>query len=250
MSVLALPIFKLTAIDCTPRKHINPDVVTEYAVAMLDGREFPPVEVFADANSVCWLADGYYRVAAAREAGQDHILCNIRQGTQADAQWFAYAANQDAGSKPRTSHDKHHLVNSAIRHPNARTMSSRALARYMGISHPMIADARRVLYGDDYPPEQTRIGYTRNGFTYSMTPHARTVSPVEPRLQADASIPASIPRDRVWAAQELKAFTKEILRLLRSYEKTHAPVDAIAVVRRQDGTPTSIEIVYQKENVA
>lgn len=70
--------------------------------------------------------------------------------------------------------------------------------------------------------------------------------PVTPRSKSSEQ-PHSLSRGRVWAAQETKHFTKEFLRLLRSYEKAHDRVESLVIVRN-DGAPVNIEIVPIKES--
>ena len=58
--------------------------VSEYAAAMKDGAQFPPVVVFHD-GAEYWLADGFHRVRAAENAGLDTVAADVRQGTRRDA---------------------------------------------------------------------------------------------------------------------------------------------------------------------
>lgn len=46
--------------------------VSEYAAAMKDGAQFPPIVVFHDGSDY-WLADGFHRLDAANKAGLDTI---------------------------------------------------------------------------------------------------------------------------------------------------------------------------------
>jgi hypothetical protein len=54
------------------RVEMNPDIINEYAEAMLNGAVFPPIIVYDDEID-CWLGDGYHRFEAARKLGQETI---------------------------------------------------------------------------------------------------------------------------------------------------------------------------------
>lgn len=51
-----------------------------------------------------------------------------------------------------------------------------------------------------------------------------------------------IDRKRVWACQNTAAFTKELLRLVKSYEKCHPPIILLAITRGKTGKPVGVEI--------
>lgn len=85
------------------RAGISPDTVSEYADHIKDGAEFPPVVVFHDGASY-WLADGFHRVNAYKQAGFDVVPVDIRSGNRNDALRFALKANA-ANGMPRTRDD-------------------------------------------------------------------------------------------------------------------------------------------------
>jgi hypothetical protein len=66
-------------------RHLDPGRVRRYA-AVLD--ELPPVVVFRTPEGLL-LADGWHRVAAARERGDATIAADVRTGTRAEALRFA-----------------------------------------------------------------------------------------------------------------------------------------------------------------
>ena len=73
-----------------PRAALDFEAIEDYAEAMSAGVKFPPVTVFYDGDSY-WLADGFHRVRAAYAAGFDSVLCEVKQGTIEEAQWFTLA---------------------------------------------------------------------------------------------------------------------------------------------------------------
>lgn len=54
-----------------------------------------------------------------------------------------------------------------------------------------------------------------------------------------------IDRKRVWACQNTAAFTKELLRLVKSYEKCHPRITLLAITRDKKGKPVGIEIATE-----
>src|SRR5690554_4451177 len=77
---------------------LNGSVVYDYAELMKAGHVFPPIVVFSDGTDKVWLADGFHRVAAAKEAGATEIAAEVRAGTQRDAMLYANGeANRDHG---------------------------------------------------------------------------------------------------------------------------------------------------------
>ncbi len=91
------------------RERLNEETVGEYAQAMRDGADFPPVVVFHD-GSHNWLADGFHRVHAARAAGLSSLAADVRTGTKTDALWYAIGANKANGQRPSRGDVRHAVL--------------------------------------------------------------------------------------------------------------------------------------------
>jgi ParB-like nuclease domain len=76
-----------------PEAHLEAARVESYA-QMLDA--LPPVVVF-DTPEGMLVADGYHRVAAARQRGWETVEAEVRRGSQRDA--LEYAARVNAGER-------------------------------------------------------------------------------------------------------------------------------------------------------
>jgi transposase-like protein len=126
-----------------PRVEIDDELVIEYANAMADRVAFPPVVVFYDGTDY-WLADGFHRVKAARHRLLKQIECDVRQGTQQDAQWFSFGANQAHGLR-RTPEDKQRAIRQALSHPNGQGLSDREIARHIGCGHSWVSKIRETM---------------------------------------------------------------------------------------------------------
>ena len=82
------------------RDHIDKIVVTQYAERMKDGEEFPPIVVFNEPGTECFVvADGRHRLAAAKQAGWRTIAADVKNGDLVAALKFAIRCNTTHGKK-------------------------------------------------------------------------------------------------------------------------------------------------------
>lgn len=140
-----------------PRHGINTAYVAELAESIVEGVTLPPVDVIYDGTNY-WLYDGFHRVAAHQAAGILIVDANIHQGTQADAQWRSYAANQTHGLR-RTNEDKERAIKAALRHPNGITLANREIARHLGVDHKTVGSWREKMEATgEIPQSTTRTG--------------------------------------------------------------------------------------------
>lgn len=123
-----------------PRAQLDFAVVTDYAEAMTSGVVFPPIIVFYDGETH-WLADGFHRVNAAKQANRADIEADVRQGTRRDAVLFACSANADHGLR-RTNEDKRRAVLTLLADTDWAKWSDREIARQCKVGHPLVASLR------------------------------------------------------------------------------------------------------------
>lgn len=137
------------------RAGMNPALIEEYASNITNWIDEAPIEVFADADQVRWVADGFHRVEAARRAGLDAISARQRPGTRRDALLFAVSANQRHGLR-RTQADKRRAVETLLLDPEWCQWSDRMIAEKAGVDHKTVAAIRResVRWGNS-PPGST-----------------------------------------------------------------------------------------------
>lgn len=124
-----------------PRERIDMDVVGDYAEAVKVGIEFPPVVVFHD-GAEHWLADGFHRYHAHKQAGRASIDADVRSGTLLDAKLLAVGANGAHGLR-RTNADKRRAVQMVLDEPAWKGWSDRKIAEVCGVGHPFVAAIRR-----------------------------------------------------------------------------------------------------------
>ncbi|MFV9474669.1 hypothetical protein ACM5Q9_09645 [Advenella sp. RU8] len=122
------------------RVEMNNEVITEYANAVQEGAEFPPIHVFFD-GAVWWLADGFHRFHAHKQAGKDIIKAIVTQGTQRDAVLYSVGANASHGLR-RTNADKRKAVMTLLEDSEWAGWSNREIARQCGVSDKFVAAVR------------------------------------------------------------------------------------------------------------
>lgn len=137
------------------RASLSQETVAEYAAAMVDGATFPPVVVYYDGTDH-WVADGFHRVAASKEAGFRSVEVDVRQGTQRDAILFSVGANGSHGLR-RTNADKRRAVETLLRDPEWVKWSDREIAKRCGVGNKFVGDMRPTVSGTQLEPTK-RMG--------------------------------------------------------------------------------------------
>ena len=140
------------------RSEISKSVVSEYAEAMKAGAHFPPVIVFHD-GAANWLADGFHRCHAAREAGQSEIPATVHSGTRRDAMLYSAGANAAHGHR-RTPEDKRNAVTMLLQDAEWGSWSNSEIARRASVSHTFVATVRASL---ETASSEERTYITRHG---------------------------------------------------------------------------------------
>ena len=128
------------------RSMILQDMVDNYAAAMADGAEFPPVVVFFDGKEY-WLADGFHRYHATRKNKRASIVANIAKGTVRDAILYSFGANGTHGMQ-MTNEDKRRVVMEMLNDFEWSVWSDREIARACHVSHTFVAKMRNGVAPD------------------------------------------------------------------------------------------------------
>ena len=148
-----------------PRAELNALIVDEYAEKMGADERFPAVTVFDD-GEVRWLADGFHRVAAAKQAGLTTIEADIVQGTRRDAVLYSVGVNATHGL-PRTNADKRRAVRTLLTDREWAQWSDREIAIRCAVSHTFVATLRAELSGNGCQIDTTRKA-ERGGAVYTI----------------------------------------------------------------------------------
>lgn len=125
------------------RVALDENTLKDYGDSMLDGANFPPVEIFYDGADY-WLGDGFHRVVASEMAGFKDIFANVRPGTRRDAILHGVGANSQHGLR-RTNADKRRAVRVLLADPEWARWSDREIARRAAVSTPTVSVLRENL---------------------------------------------------------------------------------------------------------
>jgi ParB-like chromosome segregation protein Spo0J len=143
-----IPLDSLHADDAIqPRVALNPTIVAEYAALYADAGSaeapLPPLDIF-QMGGVYEVADGFHRLAAARQAGLRQVRCHVYQGTPREAMLHAAAANVRHGLR-YTSGDKERILSRLLADTEIARMADREIARTYGMSHTYVGQVRKRL---------------------------------------------------------------------------------------------------------
>lgn len=149
-----------------PRATLDMVAVADYKEAMLRGESFPHVAVFFDGTEL-WLADGFHRLQARKEAAvlaapDDQkfraILADVILGSKRDALLYALGANATHGL-PRSNEDKRRAVVMMFEDQEWSKFSDSVIAEKCHVSQPFVSKLRHQLESQNVLSEQsTRVG--------------------------------------------------------------------------------------------
>lgn len=122
--------------ELQPRAELNQDTIAEYAEAYKSGANLPPVTLFFDGSSY-WLADGFHRYNAARDAGRTTIYEEIIPGTLRDAILYSLSANSKHGLR-RSNADKKKAVKTLLDDPEWSMWPQAKIAETCGVTREYV----------------------------------------------------------------------------------------------------------------
>jgi hypothetical protein len=126
-----------------PRVQLSEEAVADYAEALSEGAQLPPVTVYFD-GSEYWLADGFHRFHAHRKIDALQILADVREGTRRDAVLHSVGANAAHGLR-RSNADKRQAVETLLKDAEWSGWSNREIARACGVSDVFVGKVRESL---------------------------------------------------------------------------------------------------------
>lgn len=152
------------------REAIDPQVVTDYAEAMTNGANFPPVVLFHDGNRH-YLGDGFHRFMAAQRLSFKEIEAEVKAGTKDDALWYALGANKVNGHR-MTAKDKRHAIEVALHVFGIEGGKSvRDIAEQAGCAKSYVHEVQSELSASGQLPERVRVT-GRDGKSHPATKSA------------------------------------------------------------------------------
>ena len=175
---------KITITEGTQsRVVINQQVVAEYAEALTNGVELPPIVLFFDGTSY-YIADGWHRFHAHRLIGALTILEDVRVGTKRDAQRYSLSANSTHGL-PRTNADKRKSVEIALADEEWSCFSNRDIAKLCAVGDKLVGEVRNGVSAQEKTAKNKEIAIKSNSNNDVVTNDFKSA----PRAHSD-DIPA------------------------------------------------------------
>jgi hypothetical protein len=169
------------------RVELNQATISEYAESIRLAVDLPPVVVFFD-GATFWLADGFHRFHAHREAGAMEIAGDIHTGTQRDAILYSVGANAAHGLR-RTNADKRRAVETLLNDAEWAAWSGNQIAKACAVSESFV---RHLRLNEDTPAAPPIRIVERNGKTYEQ--NTTNIGRPVPRVESDSTpAPKSAP---------------------------------------------------------
>lgn len=164
---MLIEIVKINTTGTQSRVTVNGDVVAEYAQAIEDGQDFPPVAVYQSGDGQLWLADGFHRLAAHVKAGKTEIAATVQDGGQRAAILHSVGANASHGLR-RTNADKRRAVEMLLSDPEWAQWSDREIGRFCRVSQPFVSSIRGHATDNVISEQQERTYTTKHGTQSTM----------------------------------------------------------------------------------
>jgi hypothetical protein len=173
-----------------PRAHLNPGVIAEYCEAMLDGAEFPPVEVVLTDGRYL-LVEGYLRFEAAKLANRKTLRCEVRQGDLRMALLRSAAANAQHGLR-RSWEDKRRAVGKLLADMEWSKWSDREIARQCSVSHGFVSQVRAQVLTGNITSERKFISKHGTVALMNITPIGGKKALASDLITIDGSPPSEV----------------------------------------------------------
>jgi uncharacterized ParB-like nuclease family protein len=230
------------------RTEINEGTVSEYAEAILEGADFPPVLVYFDGINY-YLTDGYHRLFAHKRAEKVSILCNVVQGTLRDAVFHSTGVNTAHGMR-RTYADKRKAVMTLLDDFEWEGMSNGQISKHCHVSPTFVSDLRKGVGKDT----GDTVKYTSPSGKVMEKKKALGRAPKEPKLKKKQDQPTDTNDDQQQEAiatilaenEELKARVA-VVAMEGTPEEKQAATDLISELR-EELRITKIELAAVKQN--
>ena len=156
------------------RVGMSQTTIDEYTEAMRNGSKFPPMVVFLDEDGYFWLADGFHRYQAMRQAfGTNHVAdCIVMPGDKRQAILYAAQANAKHGL-PRTPEDKRQAVDTLLADAEWAKWSDGEIAVRCAVSQPFVSKRRKLTQNvmsepDSKASSNERTYTSKHGTTATM----------------------------------------------------------------------------------
>lgn len=240
------------------RASLDQATVMEYSEHMKEGAKFPSPIVFFD-GSEYWMADGFHRYFAYKSNGALEINCDVKEGTQREAQFYAMGANGGRGLKWR-SEDVKKIIATLLQDEEWGKMSASAIAKHVGVSVMTVSRVRHNLQSqqpvEDVEPDEEEnteptVTYTtKHGTQAKMKTEnlgkskpAKEKPAKQEKKAEDAPPPAELPE-----VKELKQQLQEAADVVAGLESENIKLKDAVAVGQWDAT--DIEKIDVQDTIA
>jgi len=160
------------------RAEMDYNLIDEYAAQMQRGVEFDPIKaIYDNEESRYYVYDGAHRIEAMRKAQPTGGLrVNFENGTRADAEWAALAANAKHGLRRSRKTKRRVTKNALLLRPD---LSNRELAKHCQVDHKTVGRLRVEMIESGEIPQIDERTVERNGTTYTQKPKSGFVEQIE-----------------------------------------------------------------------
>ncbi len=177
------------------RDSMSMEDMREFSGAVVTGAVFPPIDVFWD-GKVYWLADGFHRHGAHKNAGAKNIRCTVHDGSRQEAIVFSAGANKKFSIK-RNDADIRKAICMLLDQEEWFSVSGSRIASHVGCS-PMTVSKTREDYCREKNKELPETLTAINGRDQPSIKMSRFTRRKEPAANSKAKIPDRYSLDRIY----------------------------------------------------
>lgn len=165
MNIESIPVRQIKTLKSVqPRFETDQERVGDFAELLMENEdfEFPPLTIFRDAYGANILADGFTRIGAYLIAERKLVACEVKDGDEAAASWYALGANMRHGT-PLSRDEKRVVLYKALDHPNRGALTQDEIADMIGVSRSTVTRAiadRKVEARKEKAPKKEKAPYS------------------------------------------------------------------------------------------
>ena len=183
------------------RVNLNMFTIEDYAAAMRNGAQFPPIIVYESDEGI-YLGDGFHRHAAAVTAGLEEIECDVREGDRRAAILYSVSANATHGQR-RTREDVNRAIGMMLRDSVWGRWANNAIAKQISCDPKTVAARRSELEASgEIEPLDVRVAADGRVMNTSKIGDGSQELPTSSMLDDNPSMHPSMPTDDELAVVE------------------------------------------------
>lgn len=171
--------------DVQIRCRISSKTVDSYAEQIHEGVEFPPIDVFLDAEKRYIIGDGAHRFLASQKNEAEKIRITIHECKPEEALSRALELSVLQNAKHGlflSREDRRNAIKKLLSDPMFRRKGDSPLAKMVGVSGGTVAEVRREMAGEDTKKKRVSVGAHKRSAPSSSTENDPNYDPLKERL--------------------------------------------------------------------